>query len=125
MKTLILAAAIFGIAAPGFAPPAAAAEGLGNPFPFETTAGTRLARQATAPDVGSSQYPDIIGRPGSNLPRLAAATLPANGSEGAVQTANSLPLGAEEGTVIYAQAQSVNRWMTAHTQPNTIRTASR
>lgn len=121
MKTLILAAAILGLAAPA----AFAAEGQGNPFHYDTIVGTSLARQAQAPDVGSAQYPNIVGRPGSNLPRLAAATLPTDGSEGAVQTANSLPIGAEEGTVTYVQAQSVNRWMTAHTQPPAIRTASR
>ncbi len=38
------------------------------------------------------------------------ATLPVNGSEGAVQSPNSLPPGFANGTVPYMQAQSVNRW---------------
>ena len=122
MKTLILAAAILGL---GVAAPAFAGEGQGDPFAYSTTAGTRLIRQAQAPDVGSAQYPNIVGRPGSNLPRLAGAILPTDGNEGVVQTANSLPRGAEEGTVTYAQAQSVNRWMMAHAQLVATRTASR
>lgn len=39
--------------------------------------------------------------------------LPANGSEGAVQTAASLPSGFSDGTVAYAQAQSVARYLAA------------
>ncbi len=37
-------------------------------------------------------------------------TLPENGQNGPVQTANSLPRGFENGTAAYMTAQSVNRW---------------
>ena len=64
---------------------------------------------AAAPsrDTGSQGY-----EPGND--RVHAVfdntTLPAVGSEGAVQTANSLPKGFENGTVAFTQAQSVDRW---------------
>ena len=122
MKTIIAAVAVLGLS---FAP-AFAAEGNSEPFPNnETTAGTRIIRQAQAADVGSAQYPNVVGRPGSNLSRLAGDVLPTNGSEGVVQTSNSLPRGFEEGTVTYAQAQSVNNWMLAHNQAGLTRTVSR
>jgi hypothetical protein len=94
--------------------PAFAGEGNGEPFYNSVSIGTRLARPALAFDTGSAQYPDVVGRPGSNLPRLAGDVLPSNGSEGAVQTANSLPRGFEDGTVQYAQAKSISAWMVAH-----------
>ncbi len=122
MKTILAAVALLGLSLA----PALAAEGNGEPFPNNvTSAGTRIIRQAQAADVGSAQYPNVVGRPGSNLPLLAGDVLPTNGSEGVVQTANSLPRGFEEGTVTYAQAQSVNRWMLAHNQGALTRTASR
>jgi hypothetical protein len=111
MKTTLLAAvALLGLALA----PAMAGEGQGNPFPsnFGTLTITRSLPQVA--DTGSQAYPDLTGRPGSDLPSLMAEVLPANGSEGAVQTANSLPRGAEEGMVAYAQARSVNAWMLAH-----------
>ena len=49
-------------------------------------------------DTGSQQYP---------APNPA---LSVNGQNGPVQTANSLPLGFENGTGAYQYAQSVNQW---------------
>ena len=122
MKTIIAAVAVLGLS---FAP-AFAAEGNSEPFANNTTtAGTRIIRQPQALDTGSAQYPNVVGRPGSNLPLLAGNVLPSNGSEGAVQTANSLPRGFEQGTVVYAQAQSINSWMLAHNGTEPTRTASR
>lgn len=113
MKTLFLAAVALSL---GLAP-AFAGEGNGEPFP--NTAESFTAR-ATTPsqyaDTGSNAYPNVAGRPGSDLPGLAGDVLPANGSEGAVQTANSLPARFEEGTVAYAQATRVRDWMVAHAQ---------
>ena len=83
MKTLLAAVAV---AVLGFSS-AYAAEGNSEPFATNTPpAATRIIRQAQAPDTGSAQYPNVIGRPGSNLPLLLGDVLPANGSEGAVQT---------------------------------------
>jgi len=101
--------------------PAMAGEGNGEPFP--NNAGNFTTHTAlTAPqvaDTGSAAYPNPTGRPGSDLPRLAGDMLPANGSEGAVQTANSLPAHFEERTVAYAQANRIHNWMLAHAPRNT------
>lgn len=114
MRTLFLAATVafsLGLA------PAFAGEGNGEPFPNNAesfNAGTATLSQHA--DTGSNAYPDVAGRPGSDLPGLAGDVLPTNGSEGAVQTANSLPSHFEEGTVAYAQATRVHNWMLAHAQ---------
>lgn len=119
--TLLAAAALFGLALA----PALAGEGQGNPFPgnFGTLTVTRSLPQVA--DTGSQAYPDFTGRAGSDLPSLMAEVLPTDGSEGAVQTANSLPRGAEDGTVVYAQARSVNAWMLAHSGRNAPSLAAR
>jgi hypothetical protein len=96
--TLLTATALLGLALA----PALAGEGNGNPFPGNFGALTTTRTLPQVADTGSQAYPDLTGRPGSDLPSLMAEVLPANGSEGAVQTANSLPRGAEEGTVAYA-----------------------
>jgi hypothetical protein len=67
-------------------------------------------------DTGSQAYPNITGRAGSDLPSLAGNVLPTNGSQGIVQTANSLPAHFEDGTVPYMQAARVRNWMVAHAQ---------
>lgn len=109
---IITAVALLGLSlAPAFA-------GEGNGEPFRNNAGTlgthaALAEPAFA-DTGSAAFPSFAGRPGSNLTQFAGDILPANGSEAAVQTANSLPAGAEQGTVAYAQANQVRDWVLAH-----------
>lgn len=112
--TIITAVALLGLGlAPAFA-------GEGNGDPFRNNAGTLGTRSALArpvfADTGSAAYPSFAGRPGSDLPQLAGDVLPANGSEGAIQTANSLPAGAEQGTVAYAQANKVYDWVLAHSK---------
>jgi hypothetical protein len=67
-------------------------EGTGEPFPNNAgtvTTHTALTGSQIA-DTGSAAYPNFAGRPGSDLPRLAGTVLPTSGSEGAIQTANSL-----------------------------------
>ena len=109
--TLLAAAAVFGL----LLAPAFAGEGNGDPFPGNYGTMTTTQSLPQVADTGSQAYPDLTGRPGSDLPSLQAEVLPSNGNgEGAVQTANSLPRGAEEGTVAYAQARSVHVWMLAH-----------
>ncbi len=113
MKLTILAAVA--LMSLGLAP-AMAGEGTGEPFPNNAgvvTTQTALTGSQLA-DTGSAAYPNFAGRPGSDLPHLAGNVLPTSGSEGAIQTANSLPAHFEEGTVAYAQANSVQNWMLAH-----------
>ena len=116
MKTAFLAAAA--VALSFGAAPAFAGEGNGNPFPFnaESQAASAYAAQPQFADTGSNAYPSTAGRPGADLPSLAGAVLPTNGSQGIVQTANSLPSRFEDGTVAYAQATRVRNWMMAHAQ---------
>ena len=86
-------------------------EGNGDPFPFRAqpqTAYVALPTSAATADVGSQQYP--AANPALSFASNGAPILPENGSNGPVQTANSLPVGFEEGTVPYMQAQSINRW---------------
>jgi hypothetical protein len=88
-----------------------AGEGNGEPFPFRGPGLPTLATpRAYAADTGSDAYPDLAGRP-SWIETVGGSDVPVTGSEGVVQTANSLPRGFEEGTVAYAQAQSVRRYL--------------
>jgi hypothetical protein len=104
MKTTLFAAVTaLGLAASAVA---YAGEGNGNTFGYTNTA--PLVASAPRTDVGSNAYPDFSGRVGSIV--TAVGALPTNGSEGIVQTANSLPRGFEEGTEAYMTAQSVNRY---------------
>lgn len=78
---------------------------------FETTPAARSVRGGGLAASGSNEaYPTaFVGR---SVPVVAGAglVLPAGGSEGAVQTAASLPGGFSDGTVAYAQAQSIARF---------------
>jgi hypothetical protein len=62
-------------------------------------------------DVGSESYPSFPS--GNAVPIVAGGVLQPNGSEGIVQTANSLPLGFTIGTPAYEYAQSVQRYFVA------------
>jgi hypothetical protein len=62
-------------------------------------------------DVGSESYPSFAS--GKAVPIVAGEVLQPNGSEGIVQTANSLPLGFTIGTPAYEYAQSVQRYFAA------------
>lgn len=104
-KTFLAAAALL------LATPAFAAGPLANRAPD-----VALATQQSTPDVGSQAYPNVAGRPGSNLTGLAGGLLPVTGSEGPVDTANSLPRHAAEGTVTFTQAQSVQRYLASKAQ---------
>jgi hypothetical protein len=101
-KLLIAAAA----AALSLATTAFAAEGNGDPFPFRAPASPVAV--TTARDTGAAQYPAY--NPRLSWSESSQLTLPENGSNGPVETANSLPRGAMDGTAAFMQAQSVNRW---------------
>jgi len=130
MKNIIAVIAVLGIGVFSLHP-AFAGEGNGEPFANnEAVLSTRMADpfptpSYAGPDVGSNQYPHVAGRPGTNLTALDDEVLPTNGSQGPVQTANSLPRGFEKGTVAYAQAQSVHNWMVAHSGAAASRVAGR
>ena len=96
--TLIAAAALLALSAL----PAAAGEGTGDIFALRTP-GVTTGVVAEAPDTGSAQYPVVAGRPGSFLGVFASNIVPETGSEASVQTANSLPRGAEQGNLAYVQ----------------------
>jgi len=99
MKITLIAATLFGLATL----PAFAGEGGREPFPLVTPGITTATRVLTA-DVGSAQYPDFAGRPGSALGGLVNAVLAETGNETPVQTANSLPTGFTDNMPAYAQA---------------------
>ena len=129
-NTLFAAMAVLSLGVASVAP-ALAGEGNGEPFDNnQTVLTTHSVRSAYsyangARDVGSNQYPSAVGRAGTNVTALNNDVLPSNGSEGAVQTANSLPRSFENGTVAYAQAQSVRNWMVAHSGARQPQVAAR
>ena len=105
MKTILRVA----LAALSLVAAAHAGEGNGEPFPSSVPGLTTVSPRAYAADTGSAAFPDLAGRPSWMVAAGGVDVLPSNGSEGAVQTANSLPRGALDGTVAYAQAESVRR----------------
>ena len=129
MKSILTAVTLLALSVTSVVP---AFAGDANNEPFDnnhatlsTTSASAFYRGPMTADVGSTQYPSTVGRPGTVLTALNNDVLPVNGSDGPVQTANSLPRGFEQGTVTYAQAESVNRWMIAHSGVGMTRTASR
>lgn len=124
MNTTRLAAAFVAASLTLAAVPALAQEGNGNPFP-NVDPGTTVTIQTQVADVGSQAYPEVTGRPGSDLTVIADGLLPGIGSEAPVQTANSLPTGFEMGTPAYAYAQSVNRHFAAQAEQSRVAYAAR
>lgn len=110
MKTLIAAAAMSLVAGAAFA-----AEGNGDPFAYHAT----VQPVQTAPlafrgtPASQNPYPFTVPMSGFNTVPL----LPTNGSQGIVQTANSLPAGAAEGTTSYAAGPQVTAVQLAHAAP--------
>ena len=102
-----------------------AGEGNGEPFALRAPGVAATATPAFAADTGSAAYPDLAGRPSWAVATDSLDALPATGSEGTVQTANSLPRGAMDGTAAYAQAQSARRFLAQQPAPpsRTARTA--
>ena len=98
------------------------AESEGNGDPFPNAAPRAVVANQVLSDTGSETTPHY-GRAIAVLTQ--GDLLPTNGSEGAVQTANSLPTGAAEGTVAYAQARSMRQWVAARQGTNSIWMAAR
>ena len=107
MKILITAA----VAGLGLAMATAhAGEGNGNPFPFRAPGlVTTTTGRAVLPGGSTDPYPFR----GNSSAMLSDGAMPMNGSEGGVETANSLPRGFEKGTAAYAQTQSMQRYRAA------------
>ena len=105
MNTKIVIAAT--VAALSLATTAFAGEGNGDPFPFRAPASS-FSASSPARDTGSAQYQGYtLAQPSATF---SNATLPENGQDGPVQTANSLPAGFANGTAAYMTAQSTDRW---------------
>lgn len=87
-------------------------DGGGNPFAFRapgiTTDYAKLIRRS--PDQDAFQYRSPAQTVKTvNLNEMA----PQNGAEGSVQTANSLPRGANAGMANYAQSQALRQYWAA------------
>lgn len=117
MKTTLLAAAAafsFAAATAQAASGGAAGVGNGDPFPFRAPGITTVVVNPPASvDTGSIAYPDLTGRPSQVVAAGGPDGVPMTGSQAGVETANSLPRGFREGTVAYAQEQSVRRYFAA------------
>ena len=118
MKTLIAAAALTLLAG------AAMAEGNGEPFPNTATNGRVISlTNYQRPNGGTYQNPYPFVAPG--VPMVQGQVLPTNGSAGAVQTVNSLPVGAEDGPAALATLNGHVTRATQLAQPGTIQAAPR
>ena len=73
----------------------------------ERPATTGVVLSAPSRAGGSEAYPDFAAA--QSVPVTAGGVLATNGSEGPVQSANSLPVGFANGTPAYEYAQSVQR----------------
>jgi hypothetical protein len=103
----ILIAAVSALALSGIAQ--ARAEGGLAEVERPATTGTVLSAPSLR-DTGSETYQ---GFSGPSVPVMSGQVLQPNGSEGIVQTANSLPPGFLNGTPEYQYAQSVQRYFAA------------
>ena len=86
--------------------------GNGDPFPFHAP-GITVVNPPPYADTGSIAYPDLAGRPSQVVTAGGPDGVPMTGSQAGVETANSLPRGFQDGTVAYAQQQSVQRYLAA------------
>ena len=115
MKTTLIAAAA--LLALGTLPALAESEGGHDPFALATPGITTTFGTAAA-DTGSNAYPDMTGRPGSAIAVYAGTLEPDTGTEQPVQTANSLPVGADVNGRAYAHLGTPDQGLA-------VRTASR
>lgn len=92
-------------------------EGNGEPFFFHADGQVTDGRAVVA-DTGQDHYPDLTGN--SAQPSSMAQLEPAFGAEAPIQTASSLPRGSGDGTVAYAQAESVKRHFAARPTPTRV-----
>jgi hypothetical protein len=74
-------------------------------------------------DTGSESLPSFAAGP--QVPVLAGGVLPSTGSEGGVESANSLPRGFAQGTASFAYRQSVARYFAERAVRTPARLAQR
>jgi opacity protein-like surface antigen len=106
MKTMLLAAvsAVVLTAAAAHAE----SEGAGDPFAFRAPGTTTVGLLSDA-DTGSASYLSLAGRRSKLVAAGNPVEVSATGSEGTVQTANSLPRDFAKGTAAGIQNRSVQR----------------
>lgn len=95
------------VLAAGVGGTAFAGEGGRDPFPFGVP-GAVVRNAPLVADTGSSAYPEMPSA--FAFAPTGGPVIEASGQESVVQTAQSLPQGALDGTVAYAQQQSVARY---------------
>ena len=111
--TLFAAAAALSLVAATATHAASGGAGNGDPFPFRAPGMTVVVNPHSYTDTGSIAYPDLTGRPSQVVTAGSPGVVPMTGGQGGVETANSLPRGFQDGTVAYAQQQSVQRYFAA------------
>jgi hypothetical protein len=116
-KILIVAASVLALS--GVIQARAESNGLALVERPATTA-TVLASPALT-DTGSEAYQSFAG---PSVPMVSGQVLQPNGSEGIVQTANSLPRGFLLGTPEYNYAQSVQRYFAVRTAREMLASAT-
>ena len=106
------------------AAPAFAGEGRGNPYNVDVLIGQTVAAGSGQlnGNLGAERPYDPSGLPGTGL-TLSAELLPTNGSNGVVQTVNSVPMGFSDGTVQFAQARSIQAWHASQLRQATLMAA--
>ena len=110
MKMFVMAAALAVVAGAAFA-----GEGNGDPFPFQApTHPVSLNNYKQAASASQNPFPFTV--PGTAS--VADQVLPTNGSNGVVQTANSLPPGFEDGVPGQANLNPGTRMPTRLAQPS-------
>jgi hypothetical protein len=110
MKTMLFAAAVALSLSAGTASAAPPYNVVGNPFPLSAPS-TSIVATPPASDTGSQAYQG--SGPDHAALVFEGQVLPTNGSNGIVQTANSLPPGFQRGVAAYTQGQSVGRSLQA------------
>ena len=90
-----------------------AGEGAGDPFPFRAPGVVTFTKgMAVLPGVATDPFP-FRANGTVTTTAMSEQTLPMNGSQDTVQTANSLPFGFENGTVAFARKESVEQYRAA------------
>lgn len=120
MKAYVVLAAVSLVLPAGGA--LAEGEGGGDPFPFRA-APLVMAGQPFVSDTGSEAYPTAART--RERPSALGLLEPGTGSETPVQTAQSLPLRFNEGTVAYTQAEAVNQHFALQARMGRVQIAAR